>query len=145
MHTSQHSVRYRFEGFIEDQAFLPLYDMALPFPVSNLDRRHKGRLIEERHLADGGGGRGWGRNQSIRRREAWSSINHSFLSTSKYLSLFTDFPGPTNFFLCFLFIFIDALYDYRRLHCCKSGFMESGSRSLKQETFGFFLFSFSPF
>ncbi len=68
------------ECFIEDKAFLRLYDMApvsspIPFPLSpvnKLDRRHTGRLRKRDNLLTGGGGgiREWGRSRIIRLRES---------------------------------------------------------------------------
>ncbi len=55
------------EWFIEDQAFLPSYDLApLPlFPVRKIYRRHAGRLRKRNCWRE----RGWGRSQIIREQE----------------------------------------------------------------------------
>jgi hypothetical protein len=78
-----HKVGYQriLIDLLEDQTFPPKYNLAHPppppppFPVSKLDRRHTGLLRKRDNLLTTGGGR-----QIIRRRESWSSMNHSILS-----------------------------------------------------------------
>jgi hypothetical protein len=67
------------EWFIEDQAFLPSYNLApLPLlPVRKLYRRHAGRLRKTKKLLTG---EGVGEKPNhTRARKPWSSINHSKL------------------------------------------------------------------
>jgi hypothetical protein len=70
--------------FREDQAFSPSYNLAhtpppLPLVSSTSDTQWK--TEKEKQLAEGSGGREWGRCQTIYYGEkAWSSIKHSTLS-----------------------------------------------------------------
>jgi hypothetical protein len=78
------------ELFIEDQAFSLSMIRFLPHPLAPLSRQqavpatwatHK-KTEKEKQLADGSGGRGWGRSQIIPRRESLVLYkNHSILST----------------------------------------------------------------
>ncbi len=80
-HPAPESIKW----FTEDQAFSPSYDVAprpppSPSPVSNIDRRHTGRLRMRDKLLTGEGGRGWGEAYPDDGEKAWFSINHSILS-----------------------------------------------------------------
>ncbi len=69
----------RFNWFIEGQTFSRSFYFAPrppppppphSFPISNLDRRHTGRLRKRDNLLKGEGGRGWARSRIIRPQES---------------------------------------------------------------------------
>ncbi len=71
------------EGFIEEHAVSPSYDLAPPpppsyrppFPVSRFDRRHTGRLRKKDDLLTGEEGGGGGGAKSFDGEKAWSFLN----------------------------------------------------------------------
>ncbi len=87
------------EWFIEAQAFSRSYDIIPrpsppPYsPVSKLDRRHTGRLLDNLLTGEGGGEEGGRGAESYDRKKAWSSINHSILSAQ---SVKKTFPGEVE-------------------------------------------------
>jgi hypothetical protein len=53
-----------------------------PFPLSNLDRRHTGRLRKRDKVADRGGGRGWAWSRTIRPQENLALFNTLWVAPS---------------------------------------------------------------
>ncbi len=105
LHLYIQSRNYRtnsIERFIEDQAFLPSYDLAPPKPspplssVSKLNRLHTGRPKRE-EISYGRWGREWGKRQIIWRRESlvlyksWNTLwtlHRSRIAFEKYVGSF---------------------------------------------------------
>ncbi len=69
--------------FIEDQVLLQSYDLAPP-PLRSASCLSFSVYLYVEHSDGGGGGEGKGRSQIIRKRESWSSINHSILSAQAH-------------------------------------------------------------
>ncbi len=111
------------KSFIEGQAFLRLFDLALPLPPpspvpsASCPSLSVFLCVADRAYCWERGGRRWGRARSYDHEKAWSSINHSVLSGWGYVGVEVYmWPHESLCIYCIFNIRVNRLYECNIIH-----------------------------